>query len=185
MSQSPTQEVPACRSLPHPSIDLPCPRPWREVLTAARLTTDGGLPWLGEAEAALGICAALPPACRSGLQRSVRFPGDAGTSAHLPNRQRSTDQDDADTLRHDPLLELVCRSLARDGGRLSASTDAVAVGERGRLARMLPINACHGRQHVCRDATPRSRTPTGSTSPVPAPDYGPRAPPTTARVAVR
>ncbi len=80
-----------------------------------QLTSDGGLVWLAEADAALGLCAALArviPDWRTGpVQHSLE----------LLIRQRVfqiacgyEDQNDADTLRHDPLLKLVCGRLPSD-----------------------------------------------------------------------
>jgi len=86
-----------------------------------RLTSDGGLPWLAEADAALGLCAVLAR-CIPDWRR--------GPVVHRLDtlvRQRVfqiacgyEDQDDADTLRHDPLLKLVCGRLP-DSGRPLAS----------------------------------------------------------------
>jgi hypothetical protein len=84
-------------------------------LTAAfdggRLTSDGGLPWLAEADAVLGLCARLA-ACLPPRKRRGRHP----LVALL--RQRIfqiacgyADQNDATTLRHDPLFKLVCGRL--------------------------------------------------------------------------
>src|SRR3954452_17151837 len=77
-----------------------------------RLTSDGGLPWLARADAEIGVCAEI--------------------AAHLPDWRREArahplamlicqrvyqiacgyeDQNDATTLRHDPLLKLVCGRL--------------------------------------------------------------------------
>lgn len=77
-----------------------------------RLTSDGGLPWLAEAEAAVGVCAALAeqvPEWRRGVVRH---------SLEALVRQRVfqitcgyEDQNDADTLRSDPLLKVVCGRL--------------------------------------------------------------------------
>ena len=86
-----------------------------------RLTSDGGLPWLLEAEAATGICAVLAacvPEWRHGrVQHSL---------AALV-RQRVfqiacgyEDQNDANTLRHDPLLKLVCGMLPESGPDLAS-----------------------------------------------------------------
>lgn len=77
-----------------------------------RLTSDGGLPWLAEAERALGICASfaelIPDWRRKGARHSIE----------ALIRQRVfqiacgyEDQNDADTLRSDPLLKLVCGRL--------------------------------------------------------------------------
>jgi hypothetical protein len=92
-------------------------------LTAAfdggRLTSDGGLPWLAEADTSLGLCdllaACLPPRTRRGrhplaaLLRQRIFQIACGYA----------DQNDATTLRHDPLFKLVC-------GRLPDSEPALA-----------------------------------------------------------
>jgi hypothetical protein len=86
-----------------------------------RLTSDGGLPWLAEAEAALGLCAAVATRVPEWRQGPVRH-----SLASLV-RQRIfqiacgyEDQDDADTLRTEPLLKLVCGRLP-DTGRDLAS----------------------------------------------------------------
>ncbi len=77
-----------------------------------RLTSDGGLPWLAEAEEELGICAALADCVPEWRRGPVQH------SRETLVRQRVfqiacgyEDQDDADTLRHDPLLKLVCGRL--------------------------------------------------------------------------
>jgi len=74
-----------------------------------RLTSDGGLPWLAEAEEDLGICAALADCVPEWRRGPVQHSREALV------RQRVfqiacgyEDQDDADTLRTDPLLKLVC-----------------------------------------------------------------------------
>src|SRR6266581_3614914 len=77
-----------------------------------QVTSDGGLPWVARSEETLGVCAALAacvPEWRRGLVRH---------SLEALVRQRVfqiacgyEDQDDADTLRGDPLLKLVCGRL--------------------------------------------------------------------------
>src|SRR5579863_9760879 len=75
------------------------------------LTSDGGLPWLVEADRHLGLCAAFaarlkdwrkdPSRIHHTLENLVRqrvFPMACGYE----------DQDDADTLRTDPLFKLAC-----------------------------------------------------------------------------
>ena len=78
---------------------------------AGRLTSDGGLLWLAEADRSLGMCEALA-ACIPEWRRQPLH--------SLPTllRQRIfqiacgyADQNDADTLRADPLLKLVCGRL--------------------------------------------------------------------------
>ncbi len=74
-----------------------------------QLTSDGGLAWLAEADAALGLCAALAAQVPEWRHRTGQH------SREELVRQRVyqiacgyEDQDDADTLRHDPLFKLVC-----------------------------------------------------------------------------
>ena len=73
------------------------------------LTSDGGLLWLQEADDALGLCAALAAVVPDWRRQHVRH------SLETLVRQRVfqiacgyEDQDDADSLRTDPLLKLVC-----------------------------------------------------------------------------
>jgi hypothetical protein len=77
-----------------------------------QVTSDGGLPWVARAEAALGVCAALA-GCVPEWRR-----GPVHHSLAALVRQRVfqiacgyEDQDDADTLRSDPLLKVACGRL--------------------------------------------------------------------------
>ena len=97
------------------------PLPLEASFDGGRLTSDGGLPWLAEAEAALGLCAAFASCIRDWRRGPVRHP--------LPTliRQRGfqiacgyEDQDDADTLRRDPLLKAVCGRLPDSGADLAS-----------------------------------------------------------------
>jgi Transposase DDE domain group 1 len=97
------------------------PLPLEASFDGGRLTSDGGLPWLGEAEATLGLCAAfgaLVPEWRRGPVRH---------SLATLVRQRVfqiacgyEDQNDANTLRTDPLLKLVCGRLPESGADLAS-----------------------------------------------------------------
>jgi hypothetical protein len=74
-----------------------------------RLTSDGGLPWIAEADAALGLTDQLAPWLPDWRQRRCRHP----LAQVLAQRIYQIacgyeDQNDADTLRHDPLLKHVC-----------------------------------------------------------------------------
>jgi DDE family transposase len=89
----------------------PATVPLDVAFLGGRLTSDGGWAWVAEADAALGLCGALAAAIPDRRRRG-RHP--------LPElfRQRIyqivagyEDQDDADTLRTDPLLKLVCGRL--------------------------------------------------------------------------
>lgn len=100
-----------------PSIRCVCPAP--VALTARfdgpQLTSDGGLVWLAEVDAALALCTRLGdaiPEWRTGFIQHSRLE---------LLRQRLyqiacgyEDQNDADTLRHDPLFKLVCGRLPEE-----------------------------------------------------------------------
>jgi hypothetical protein len=93
----------------------------RAIFDAGRLTSDGGLPWLAEADQDLGLCTALArcvPEWRHGpvhhslleLVRQRVFQIACGYA----------DQNDATTLRSDPLLKLVCGRLPESGADLAS-----------------------------------------------------------------
>jgi DDE family transposase len=95
--------------------------PLEASFDGGRLTSDGGLPWLEQAEAVLGLCAAFAEVIPEWRRGPVRH-----TMATLV-RQRVfqiacgyEDQDDADTLRTDPLLKLVCGQLPETGRDLAS-----------------------------------------------------------------
>jgi hypothetical protein len=104
-----------------PQFQLISRLPLRAAFDAGRLTSDGGLVWLSEADQALGICEALA-GCVPEWRR--------GAVLHsLPTlvRQRIlqiacgyADQNDAATLRSDPLLKAVCGRLPESGPDLAS-----------------------------------------------------------------
>ena len=86
-----------------------------------RLTSDGGLPWLATADRALGLCDALAACVPDWRHGPVRH-----ALADLV-RQRVyqiscgyIDQNDATSLRVDPLLKLVCGRLPESGADLAS-----------------------------------------------------------------
>lgn len=102
-----------------------------------RLTSDGGLPWLAEAEEEIGICqllaACVPEWRRAHITHSI---------AALV-RQRVfqiacgyEDQNDADSLRGDPLLKLVC------GRRPESDADLASQPTLSRLENAVDAVAC-------------------------------------------
>jgi hypothetical protein len=100
---------------------VPASLPLEATFDGGRLTTDGGLPWLSEAEATLGICTAYAACVPEWRRGPVRH------SLATLVRQRVfqiacgyEDQDDADTLRTDPLLKLVCGRLPETGADLAS-----------------------------------------------------------------
>jgi hypothetical protein len=90
-------------------FDTPLGVPLETSFDAGRLTSDGGLPWLAETETQLGLCAAFAAEVPEWRRGPVRH------RLETLVRQRVfqiacgyEDQDDADTLRTDPLLKLAC-----------------------------------------------------------------------------
>jgi hypothetical protein len=105
------------------TLTFPAPAglPLTVSFDGGRLTSDGGLPWLAEADAALGLCDRLA-ACIPDWRR-----GPVRHSLAAVLRQRIyqiacgyEDQNDATTLRHDPLLKLVCGQLPDSGAPLAS-----------------------------------------------------------------
>jgi hypothetical protein len=95
--------------------------PLEAAFDAGRLTSDGGLPWLAEADQALGLCAALAACVPEWRRGRVRH------ALETLVRQRVyqiacgyEDQNDATTLRTDPLLKLVCGRLPLSGADLAS-----------------------------------------------------------------
>jgi hypothetical protein len=107
-----------------PTLAVPLPLEVR--FDGGRLTSDGGLPWLGTADAVLapgGLCGALAAVLPEWRRRarSVRH------SLETLVRQRVLqiacgyeDQNDADTLRTDPLLKVACGRLPETGADLAS-----------------------------------------------------------------
>jgi len=90
--------------------------PLLAAFDGGRLTSDGGLPWLAEADTALTLCASLARCIPDWRRRRGQH------SLETLVRQRVfqiacgyEDQNDATTLRHDPLLKLVCGRLPDSG----------------------------------------------------------------------
>jgi hypothetical protein len=100
---------------------MPTALPLEASFDGGRLTSDGGLPWLERAETTLGVCAAFAASIPEWRRGPVRHP-----RARLV-RQRVfqiacgyEDQNDADTVRTDPLLKLVCGQLPETGHDLAS-----------------------------------------------------------------
>jgi hypothetical protein len=123
---------------------------------AGRLTSDGGLVWLAEADRALGLCEAL----------AVAFPewrrGPVQHSLATLLRQRIfqiacgyADQNDADTLRSDPLLKLACGRFPESGAELASQPTF------SRLENAVDRHACEALAEVLADVYIRERQRTG------------------------
>ena len=97
------------------------PRPIEVDFLGGRLTSDGGLTWVAEADAALELTAAL--AAEIPEWRTRRCPHDVGTLVRQRVYQIACgyeDQNDADRLRTDPLLKQVCGRLPETGAELAS-----------------------------------------------------------------
>lgn len=111
-----------------------------------RLTSDGGLPWLAEADRALGLCAALAACVPEWRRAHIHH------SLETLVRQRLfqiacgyEDQNDAATLRQDPLLKLVCGHLPESGAALASQPTL------SRLENAVDRQACRRLAHVLLD----------------------------------
>lgn len=116
-------------ALPHGSLQTHFDGP--------QLTSDGGLCWLAEADTALSLCARLARHIPEWRQGPVRH------TLETLVRQRVLqiacgyeDQNDAATLRSDPLLKLVC-------GRLPQEADLASQPTLSRLENAVDAKACY------------------------------------------
>jgi Transposase DDE domain group 1 len=105
---------------------------------AGRLTSDGGLAWIAQADARLGLCAALASQIRDWRRGPVQH------ALVTLVRQRVfqiscgyEDQDDADSLRSDPLLKWVC------GRRPESGTDLASQPTLSRLENAVNARTCY------------------------------------------
>ena len=96
------------------------------AFAGGRLTSDGGLPWLAEADTALTLCTTLARCIPDWRRRRGFHSLETLVRQHVYQIACGyEDQDDADTLRHDPLLKLVC-GRRPDSGRDLASQPTVS-----------------------------------------------------------
>ena len=123
---------------PRIRFGAPAGVPVEAAFDAGRLTSDGGLPWLGEADAALGLCAALAAEVPEWRRRPGRHPlVDLVRQRVLQIACGYADQNDADALRSDPLLKLAC-------GRLPDSEpDLASQPTLSRLENAVDARACY------------------------------------------
>src|SRR5579884_2212975 len=98
------------------------PLPLEASFDGGRLTSDGGLVWLAEAEAEVGVCAAFAAAIPEWRRPArVRHPRAELVSQRVFQIACGyADQDDADSLRVDPLLKWVCGRLPESGPDLAS-----------------------------------------------------------------
>ena len=95
--------------------------PLEAAFDGGRLTSDGGLPWLGEADAALGLCERLAERIPDWRRRCGQHPLVSLVRQRVYQIACGyADQNDADHLRTDPLLKLVCGRLPDSGADLAS-----------------------------------------------------------------
>ncbi len=99
---------------------VPAPLPLAVDFLGGRLTSDGGLAWLGEADRVLGLCAALAAQIPAWRRRGRHSLLDLTRQRIYQIACGYEDQDDADALRTDPLLKLVCGRLPETGADLAS-----------------------------------------------------------------
>ena len=86
-----------------------------------RITSDGGLVWLAEADSELGLCEAISEHVPEWRKRRGRHSLESLVRRRLFQIACGyEDQDDADFLREDPLLKLSCGSLPESGADLAS-----------------------------------------------------------------
>lgn len=102
-------------------FDTPARLALEAAFDGGRITSDGGLAFLEQAESEIGICEAM-----AGEMPEWRSGGVRHTLAALVKQRifqiacGYEDQDDADFLRTDPLLKLVCGALPESGRDLAS-----------------------------------------------------------------
>ncbi len=102
------------------------------------LTSDGGLVWLREADDALGLLATLAAQIPDWRSRSGRYPLRTLVQQRLYQIACGyEDQNDATTLRHDPLLKQVCGQLPVSGAPLASQPTL------SRLANAVNARSCY------------------------------------------
>jgi hypothetical protein len=93
-------------------LDTPTALALEAAFDGGRITSDGGLPWLAQLDSELGLCEALAGCVPEWRRGQVRHSlEDLVRQRVLQIACGYEDQDDADTLRYDPLLKLVCGRL--------------------------------------------------------------------------
>jgi hypothetical protein len=119
-------------------FETPTALPLEAAFDGGRITSDGGLLWLAQADSHLGLCEALSENVpewrkRKGLHSLVSLV-----------RQRILqiacgyeDQNDSNSLREDPLFKLVCGSLPESGADLASQPTF------SRLENAVDARCCH------------------------------------------
>ena len=127
------------------SFETLAPLALEAAFDGGHLTSDGGLTWLARADAETGVCAEIAAHLPNGRREARAHPLDALICQRVYQIACGyEDQNDATTLRHDPLLKVVCGRLtflrlenavtARDCYRIAMALGMVYLREWGRRA---------------------------------------------------
>jgi hypothetical protein len=123
---------------PKTRFETETPLALEAAFDGGRLTSDGGIAWLAEVDSKMGLCEAiaehLPEWRRCGARHSM--------VALVKQRVFQVacgyeDQNDADSLRADPLLKLACGSLPQSGQDLASQPTL------SRLENAVDARACY------------------------------------------
>jgi hypothetical protein len=86
-----------------------------------RLTSDGGLVWLAEADSELGLCKRMAEHVPEWRKRKARHSLEALIKQRVYQIACGyEDQNDSNSLREDPLLKLLCGSMPQSGAELAS-----------------------------------------------------------------
>src|SRR5215208_387520 len=86
-----------------------------------RITSDGGLVWLAQADSELGLCERVAEHVPEWRKRKGRHSLEALVKQRIFQRACGyEDQNDSDSLREDPLLKLLCGSMPESGADLAS-----------------------------------------------------------------
>lgn len=119
-------------------FDTPTNLALEATFDGGKLTSDGGLAWLAEVDQQLGLCEAIAahvPEWRRGKRRHSLL--NLVKQRVFQVACGYEDQDDADSLRTDPLFKLVCGSLPETGEDLASQPTM------SRLENAPGARACH------------------------------------------
>ena len=117
------EELPCCldSAIPSYAFATATSLPLQAAFDGGRLTSDGGLPWLAQADTALGLCALIAAHVPEWRTRASQHPLETLVRQRIFQIACGyADQNDAATLRHDPLLKLVCGRLPETGAPLAS-----------------------------------------------------------------
>jgi hypothetical protein len=86
-----------------------------------RITSDGGLVWLAEADSELGVCKRMAEHVPEWRKREARHSLEALIKQRVYQIACGyEDQNDSNSLREDPLLKLLCGSMPESGAQLAS-----------------------------------------------------------------